>query len=331
MSTTKDRKQLPKYADFTADLIEKLGFQWTLDFEYPVPADLSRRLQIRAEPHVAPKEQVVRYAAAMKQGDRFAPVVVTKDHHIIDGNTRVEAYRRLGQAYMTAFVIDDRFEAASTNVKQRLWTLGAAFNARNGKGIDREELRRAVETIGANPDFTATRIAALLGVTEGVATTFLAERRAKERADRLGIHLNGDLQSGTLRRLGQAAEKLNDGPFQALASLVQDAGLKGNEVAEIIREMYAVKDDHIRTAIVEKEREARREQIAGFRASGRSKPPLSSLLRQRFGFILTHDPAELIERNPNIAQEHLDKTKQAMDVLAIVYETQAAFVAGLGR
>ena len=322
-TTTKNRQQLPEYAQFTADLIEKLGFQWELDFEYETP-DPSRRLQIRAEKHYAPKDMVTKYAACMKRGDKFPPIVITKDGYLIDGNTRVEAARHCNFPYMHAFVIDDNYENAKQHVRQRLHTLGAGFNARNGKGIDREEIRKAVEIIGSNPDFTATRIAALIGVTERQVSSYLAEKRARERAERVGVHLNGDMASSTLRKLGTASEKLNDGPFQALASLAHDAGLKAPEVAAVAQKMREAKSDQAQIEIAEKEREARREQISLFKASGRSKPPLSSLLRQRFGFILGHDPDELVERNPNLIEEHLEQTKRALDVLTAVYQAQAA-------
>lgn len=326
-TTTKNRQQLPENAQFTADLIEKLGFHWELSFEYPTP-DATRRLQIREEKHYSPKDMVAKYAACMKRGDKFPPIVTTKDGWLVDGNTRVEAAHRNKYPYMQAFVIDDAYEGAKPHIKQRLHTLGAAFNARNGKGIDRREIQKAVEIIGANPDFTAVRIAALLGVTEGQVNGYIAQKRGKDRAHELGVPLNGEMTSSALQKLGRVSDKLNDGPFQALAALARDAGMSSSEIAAVARKMIDCKADHLATQIVEEEREARRDQIAMFKVTGRSKPSLSSLLRQRFGFLFTHSTEELVELNPSVAEEHLEKTRLALEKLTAVYRAQCA---ALGR
>ena len=45
-----DRKQLPDYAQTTAEQIEDLGFKWEFNYEYPVPdPNETQRVQIRDE------------------------------------------------------------------------------------------------------------------------------------------------------------------------------------------------------------------------------------------------------------------------------------------
>lgn len=316
MAAIKSRQQLPDIAKPTADLIERLGFQWELDFEYPVP-DFRRRVQIRSEKHVAPQAMVVQYAAAMARGDKFAPVVVTNDGYLVDGATRSAAAQRNKYPAIQALVLDEPYENCTEKVEHRLRVLGAGFNARNGKGIDRQEIRRAVEAIGTDPTYDGTRIAALIGVTDSTVRSMLAEKRARERAEQAGLHPNGSMTATQLRKLGQISDKLNDAPFEAMFSLALDAGLKPGEISEITRQMREAKSDDGALRVVEEERQARRQQIAEYRASGKSKPPVAAQLRQRLGFILNHagDPQALAERNPSLMKEHRSVLERAVEVL----------------
>src|ERR1700689_4493413 len=156
MASIKTRQQLPDLAKPTADLIEKLGFTWELDFEYPTP-DAARRVQIREEAHYVPREMVMRIAAAMARGDKLPPIVVTTDGYLIDGNTRTAAAQHNKYPSIQALVPNGSYENCTEKVERRLKLLGAAFNARNGKGIDREEIRKAVVAIGQDPTYDGTR------------------------------------------------------------------------------------------------------------------------------------------------------------------------------
>ena len=64
MASIKTRQQLPDLAKPAADLIERFGFTWEFDFEYPTP-DPGRRVQIREEKHYIPRPMVMQVAAAM--------------------------------------------------------------------------------------------------------------------------------------------------------------------------------------------------------------------------------------------------------------------------
>jgi hypothetical protein len=223
MASIKTRQQLPDTAKQAADLIETLGFQWELDFEYATP-DPAKRIQIREEVHYTPRPMVMQIAAAMARGDKMPPVVVTKDGYLIDGNTRTAAARHNKYPAVQALVLSDSYEGCTEKVERRLQLLGAAFNARHGKGIDRQEIRRAVEKIGADTSYDGTRIAALIGVTDATVKGLLAEMKARKRADDAGLHLNGSVGATVLQKLGQASEKLNDEPFLQVTKLAQDTG-----------------------------------------------------------------------------------------------------------
>jgi hypothetical protein len=322
MASIKTRQQLPDLAKPGADLIERFGFTWEFDFEYPTP-DPGRRVQIREEKHYIPRSMVMQVAAAMGRLEKMPPIVVTKDGHLVDGNTRTAAALHNKYPSIQALVLTDNYEGATEKVERRLRLLGAAFNARHGKGIDREEIRRAVEKIGEDPTYDGTRIAALIGVTDATVKSMLAEMRARQRADSVGIHLNGSVTATPLRVLGQASEKLNDEPFAAVASLVQDTGMSGGELREVIKQMHDAKSDEGALAVVEEHRKARREQIAEYRASGKSKPPPAAKLRQRLGFILEYEshPRDLMELNPEVVAKHRSEIQRTIAILQAVLDT----------
>lgn len=325
MVTSLSREQLSDLARPVIDLVERFGFQWEFDFEHPTP-DPARRIQIRDEKHYAPAAMVSLIRAAMKRGDKFPPIVVTKDDYIVDGATRTTAASKNGYPTIQAVVLDVTYEAAKESEARRLSALGAAFNARHGKGIDRNEIARAVQTIGTDPSYTATRIAALIGVTEATVQGYLAERKGRERATNLGFHVNGSLSAAKLRTLGRQSEYLNDGPFKELFALVDATGMSDKEIKDLAKRMREAKSDDGAIDVVNQEREARKDQIAEYKASGKSKPPASAKLRQRLGFILAfaENPKELLEYNGNLAKEHADTIERTIVVLQNVLKAQEA-------
>jgi hypothetical protein len=311
-----DRQQIPDLGRPVVDLVERFGFQWEFDYEYPLP-ETGHRLQIRKDEHVAPGSMVSLIRAAMRRGDSFPPIVVTQDGYIVDGNTRVTAAGRNSFPKIQAIILDVEYEKATESENRRLWSLGAAFNARHGKGIDREELRNAVWQIGADPSYTATRIASLIGVTESTVQSLLAEKKARDRADNLGLHLNGSVASSKLRTLGRQSEYLNDEPFRELITLVQDSGMSEPEIRTIVQKAKDTKSDEGALGVIAHEKQARREQIAEYKASGKSVPPAAAKLRQRLGFILAYsgNAKDLVERNPGLAKEHIDMMERSIVVL----------------
>jgi len=325
MANIKVRQQLPDAAKQTADLIETLGFQWEFDFEYSTP-DPARRIQIREENHYIPKQMVTQIAAAQERGDKMPPIVVTKDGYLVDGNTRTAAARQNKYPTIQALVLTDSYEGCTDKVERRLRLLGAAFNARHGKGIDRQEIRAAVEKISADSSYAGTRIAALIGVTDNTVKGMLAEMKARRRADRAGLHLNGSVTASALRRLGEASDKLHDEPYRQVTSLVHDTGMSLSELNDILKEMREAGSDEGALHVIEQHRRARREQIAEYRASGHSKPPAAAKLRQRLGFILEYEskPGELVERNSDVAGRHRDEIERAIDVLRAVLAASPA-------
>ena len=323
MVNSVQREQLSDLAKPVVDLVERIGFEWEFEFEHPLP-ELATRIQIRAEKHYAPATMVARLREAMTRGDKLPPIVVTHDGHLVDGNTRVTAAQRNGFPNLQAVVLNVELDRATEAEVRRLNTLGAAFNARHGKGIDREEIRRAVEQLGNDPNYSATRIAALIGVTDGVVQSLVSELRARRRAEALGLHVNGSVNAARLRTLGRVAENLNDEPFKELFTLVEDSGMSVGEINAVVKRARDEKSDQGALAVLAEEKESRRQQIAEYKASGKSVPPNAGKLRQRLGFILGFeaDPRELLEHNPALSKEYVEALERSIEVLQSVLKAQ---------
>lgn len=311
----------------TVSLVEKFGFDnWEIDPRYPLP-DLNKRLQIRSDKHYAPTGKVKEIRAALTRGEEMPPIIVTRDGHVIDGNTRVTAARLNGFPHISAVVLDVDFDEATGPQKARLFTMGAAFNARHGQGIDREEIRRAVDHLAGDPAYSATRIAALIGVTERSVSDLINEKKAVDRAKSLGIKFNGAMTGARLRALGSPKVfSLNDEPFKEVFALTNAAALRVSEINDLSNRAKETKSDAAALEVIQKEREGRKEQIAEFVASGRSKPPTSAKLRQRLGFIVSHagDPSSLVEHNPNLVKDHVSQLEKAVMVLQAAIKFQEA-------
>ena len=53
----------------------------------------------------APKEQVTKYATAMKHGATFPAIVLNENTELIDGNTRLQARLKNGDDTIAAYIL----------------------------------------------------------------------------------------------------------------------------------------------------------------------------------------------------------------------------------
>lgn len=331
-SPIKDQQHLPDYAKPTAVRIERLGFKWEFDYEYPIPdPDKTQRLQVRDVKHIASTSDVNVYAAAMKRGDKFPPGVVTRDGRFVDFNTRAKAAHKLSWPHFPVFILNVDYGNATESERDRLQLLGASFNTTHGKRLDRNELAMNIRYVAGNPDWTAERVATLLGITHGTVKVIFAQFKAEKRAKDLGVSFNGSVTASNRTMLGQRSEKLTDRPFREIAKLAQDAGLTGPELSDLCNRVQKVTgSDDEKVAVVDAEREARGAQIAHFTATGRKKPPLTSELIKRTRYIEglagklneLAELNELVDHNPDTAQSYLDSVETAARILSAIVEAQ---------
>jgi hypothetical protein len=332
---SRDRDKIPDWAKSTLLQIEKLGFRdWEFDWEYPVPDPATlQRVQIRDDAHNAPRSEVGKYANAMRKGAKFPPGVVTRDGRIVDFNTRAMAARKLGWLTFPCFVLPVSFDTASAFDRERIWLLGAAFNLTGPKPLTRTELVKAIRVVAANPDWDAAKVAEHLNCTPGTAQGIFAQFRAEQRAEKLGISLNGSITESNKAMLGQRSEKLTDRPFEEIAKLTQEAGLTSEELRDLCNRVQdEAGSEDAKLAVIRAERAAREAQIAHFKATAKKRPPESVNLRKRLGWITGFNAklADLLDYNPATAAEYLKQVEEASALLQQLAEQQRTAIREAG-
>ena len=152
----------------------------------------------------------------------------------------------------------------------------------------------------------------------------LAEKRARDRAENLGLHPNGSVNAARLGVMSRQSAYLNGEPFMALFSLIEDTGMSVAEIKDVVQRARDTKSDQGALNVLSQEKEARRDQIAIYKRSGKSVPPTAAKLRQRPGFILSYEnnPKDLLEHNPGLAQEYVASIDRSIAVLQALRETQ---------
>ena len=307
--------------------IERLGLPYHIDLQYNLENlnNGRNRIQVRDNDHVAPAEQVDRYAIMMEKSE-FPPIVVTQDHFLIDGNTREQAQKKRGLWYFTAIVIEINRENATAHEIRMLEILGATLNGGQGNPLTAPERHRHVRAMLLE-NWTLDQIGRALGVKTNTITQIKREMDAESKLDKvglIGITRSGFLLTG-FRALGTPdVLALNNAPYRELAMLALDAGLNFSEVRGIAFAMRETGSDEGALEFVNQKRIENRERIVEHGLTGNGHPPASSILRQRLGFPnrFLGQEQELVERNPESVGKHLEAINTTIQVLTRVVELQ---------
>jgi len=307
--------------------MDRLGLTYRLEPQFDLDSlDIAtRRIQVRENDHVAPKDTVRRFSIQMGQTE-FPPIIVTADCWVVDGNTRKEAKRLRDEKFHPAFVLDIVHATASAHELNLLWILGATLNAANGLPLTAAERRKSVEAM-ISENWKGEQIARALGVNQGVITKIRRELEAQAKMQRLRIPVDKSMSMAGLRALGTPdVLALNDKPYTDLTVLARDAGLGFNEIREIAKEMRDTGSDAGALEVATAKRVELRDRITSTHLTGFSRPPASAILRARLayatGFIGREH--ELVERNDEIIEKHLALIDQTIAVLTRVKELQTS-------
>lgn len=325
--SSKEKNKLPDWAVSTANQIEDLGFtDWSFNWDEPVPTD-EVRIQVRNEKNVGQVGEVLVYAEAMRRGDKFPPVVYTRDGTRIDGNTRLRAAQKLGWPTFPAFVINQDIKDADAFTQERFFALGGAFNSGGPKPLSRAEMTELVKRLARNPEhWTADKVAQHLHVKRGTVSAVFAEIRAEQRATALGVKLNGAVCPSAKTQLGGKSEKLSDDVFREVAQLTQAAALSTTDLSDLLKRVTTITTgDKERLNVIAAEREVRKPQIEGFAAGGRKKPLPSAGIRQaaeRIAQFRADDVQALVDGNPSTRESYLDTLVKAESVLSRLIDAQ---------
>jgi hypothetical protein len=289
----KDRKRLPDTAQTTAARIELLGFGWVYQEDARL-GDLSRRVQVRDMDALAPPGEVSKYATDLKRGDIMPPVIQTRDGYLVDGNTRTQAAIKAGWPYFPAFILDVDFETAPEAMRKQLVILGSAFNLTHGRGMSRKNIERVIQAV-ASPGDKAKDIAEKLHISQSQVTSVLNVTRARKRAEQLGVDVSDEeaVSVSHLRMLGGRTVRYTDPVYREFVTLIRDGRMSVKDAKELGTKIEGLTNEDDKLAVLDEERVARRDIIAG----GAKKPALSAKLRQTLGFAISNgdEPGNLVE------------------------------------
>ena len=248
---------------------------------------------------------VDRYANQMGEYT-FPPIIVTKDHIVIDGNTRAKARAKRNERYIDALVVPVSWDTADPDTRRKLLYVSELINNMNGLPLDDTERRKMVVTM-IEQDSPDEEIVTKVGMSQKDISDIRSAHRGKTRLVQVGIDPDkSKIQDRALRAFGTTkVMKLDDESFRDIASLAVDAGLKANEIKGLAATVGDAGSMDMRREQIERERQAREEQIAS-RKQGVNGASLARQLRSRLGFLMEHPLAAFIEHNSELVDEHLE-------------------------
>lgn len=285
------------------------------DFEPNVQIDkirLAEGFQVRYDKNRAPKDQVEKYAVAMKHGAVFPAIVLNENLERIDGNTRLEARVKNGDTVIPAYIC-----SGLTALEAR--SLSVELNQSNGLAMTEAEIRSFVD--GAVKDGQSAdlrTLARMTGIKDGKIQRWIAESQFVTRATREGIDERTIEQlPGTARAALQSARL--DSVFRLATQLAHDAKLKVSEIKKLISAANKAPSEAESIAILTAEREARNEDIraraSGFTPRGDFKSKGSA---QHLGGLVRFDVEDLLDVAPDKQYDTYQRMTTLRDRLAEV-------------
>jgi hypothetical protein len=266
--------------------------------------------QVRLVEHRAPKDQVTKYATAMKHGATFPAIVVNEHLEKIDGNTRLEARKRNGADTIAAYIV---YGVTALDAR----SLSVELNQSNGLAMTEVEIRnfiRGAISEGQHPEVRT--LARMTGVRELKIHRWIAETLFLNRARQAGIT---DLHLGVLPPSTRAA--LNsvrlDAVFKGLTMLAAEAKLSAAEVKRLVTQVNGASSEEEARHVVDVERNARADEIraiaAGFSPTRRSKGSA-----QHIGGLMRFEVEDLLDVAPEKQYETFTRLKELRDRLDLV-------------
>jgi hypothetical protein len=239
--------------------IEQMLKARNIDFDFEPNVQISEIRdaegnQVRLTEHRAPKDQVSKYAVAMKHGATFPAIVLNDRLERIDGNTRLEAHIKNGEDVVPAYICH-----GLTPLEAR--SLSVELNQSNGLAMTEEEIRLFVDGAveeGQHADLRT--LSRMTGVRDTKIARWIAETQFTARADREGIderHVNA-LPPST--RAALQATRLA-AVFRALTQLAAEARMPAAQVKKIVAKANAASSESDALAVVDAERAARVDEI----------------------------------------------------------------------
>jgi hypothetical protein len=264
--------------------------------------------QVRFREHRATKDQVQKYATAMKHGAMFPAIVINDARELIDGNTRRAAAEKNGYDTIAAYICH-----STTPLENR--SLSVELNQSNGQSMTDPEIRSFIERAvveGQHPEIKT--LSRMTGVRETKIGRWIAETQFRSRAVREGVtEAHVDVLPDSTRaalnvtRLAPA--------FKELTNLAAEARMPANDVKKVVTAVNTASSEADALAIVESERRARSSELRAVASGFKPREHRSKGSAQHIGGLLRFDVADLLDVAPEKQFETYDRMKELRDRL----------------
>jgi hypothetical protein len=293
--------------------IEQMLAARKIDFEFEpnVQIDEIRDVegnQVRLTEHRAPKDQVNKYAVAMKHGANFPAVVLNDRLERIDGNTRLEAKIKNGDETVPAYICH-----GLTPLEAR--SLSVELNQSNGLAMTNDEIRQFIAGAvqeGKHPEVKT--LARMTGVRENTISRWIAETEFRGRAEQRG------LDSGLIDVLPDSTRAALQGirlapVFEELTVLAAETRMPAAQVKKMVAEVNAATSESDALAIVSAERQARADELRAVASGFKPRERRSKGSAQHIGGLVRFQVDELLDVDPEKQYETYMRMKTVRDRL----------------
>jgi len=288
--------------------VEQMLTSRGIDFQFEANFAISEvreaeEAQVRLVAHRAPKDQVTKYATAMKHGATFPAIVINESFEKIDGNTRLEAKRKNGADTIAAYVV-----YGVTPLEAR--SLSVELNQSNGLAMTEEEIRNFITgaiSEGQHPEIRA--LARMTGVRELKINRWIAETQFVERSEKAGIAEQRVNVLPPSTKAALQAIRLSSA-FAALTNLAAEA-------KKLVTQVNNAQSEQDALQIIKVERESLADEIRAV-ASGFSPDRASRGSAQHIGGLLRFEVDDLLDVAPEKQPETFARLKELRDRLETV-------------
>lgn len=295
--------------------VEQMLTSRGIDFQFEANFAISEvreaeEAQVRLVAHRAPKDQVTKYATAMKHGATFPAIVINESFEKIDGNTRLEAKRKNGADTIAAYVV-----YGVTPLEAR--SLSVELNQSNGLAMTEEEIRNFITgaiSEGQHPEIRA--LARMTGVRELKINRWIAETQFVERSEKAGIAEQRVNVLPPSTKAALQAIRLSSA-FAALTNLAAEAKMPTAQVKKLVTQVNNAQSEQDALQIIKVERESLADEIRAV-ASGFSPDRASRGSAQHIGGLLRFEVDDLLDVAPEKQPETFARLKELRDRLETV-------------
>ena len=272
--------------------------------------------QVRLTQNRAPKEQVTKYATAMKHGATFPAIVLNENMELIDGNTRLQGRLRNGGDTIAAYIL---FGVTALDAR----SLSVELNQSNGMAMKDEEIRLFIDGAvkdGQQPEVRA--LARMTGVSEPKITRWIAETQFVSRSAKAGIAGRYVTALPASTRSALHATRL-EAVFEALTVLAAEAKLPTAYVKKLVGLVNNAPSESAALEIVQSEREQRADEIRAVASGFSPRERKSKGSAQHLGGLQRFDIDDLLDVAPEKQYETFERMKVVRDRLdAVVSRAQ---------